>query len=189
MSKDGMAAVDEATAVSKADHDKAVAIAREEGRKEGLAAGKAESDKAVADTARAEGATAERARILGIEGLGLKGHEKLVGELKADGKTTPAEAAIKIVQAEKAAGGKMLASLLADGGSGAAAARPAEPSGGGVADSTAILADKSKPLDERCKAAFEADDKLRAEFGTLSVFMAYQRALEGGQAKVFKPAR
>lgn len=61
--------------------------ARDEGHKAGLAAG----------------ATAERERILGIEANALPGHEKLVAELKADGKTTPDQAAARIVAAERGA--------------------------------------------------------------------------------------
>ena len=139
--------------------------------------------------AKAEGAKAERDRILGIEALGLKGHEKLVADLKADGVTTPAEAAIKIVQAEKASGGALLANLKKDGETGAAAGAGAAPAGGGGFDSAAVLADTSRSLEERCKAAFEGDAALRTEFGSVDTFIAYQRASESGQAKIFKPKR
>jgi hypothetical protein len=47
-----------------------------------------------------------------------------------------------------------------------------------------ILADTTKPLDDRCKAAFDADDKLRAEFGSLGALTAWQRAHEAGRATV-----
>ena len=52
----------------------------------------------------AEGAANERARILGIEerAAGLHGTAELVAAMKADGKTTPAEAADKLLAAEKA---------------------------------------------------------------------------------------
>lgn len=53
---------------------------------------------------RAEGATAERERITGIEKVGaaMKGHDVLVAEMKADGKTTPEQASMRIVLAEGA---------------------------------------------------------------------------------------
>lgn len=47
------------------------------------------------------GATAERARILGIEANAIPGHDVLVAELKADGKTTPDQAAGRILAAER----------------------------------------------------------------------------------------
>lgn len=167
----------ELLAAVAADHTTALANARSDGAKEAVTA------------ARAEGAKGERERILGIEALGLKGHEKLVAELKADGVTTPAEAAIKIVQAEKAAGGTLLTGLAADGKAGAAAAAGAEPSGGAGFDSAAVLADTTRSLEDRCKAAFEGDAALRTEFGSLETLVAYQRATESGQAKIFKPKR
>jgi hypothetical protein len=197
--KSGLAAVAAAAdSVSKADHEAAVLAAREEGHKaglaegetaghskghaEGLVAGKAEGEA----VGRAAGVIAERDRILGIEALGLKGHEKLVAELKADGKTSPAEAAIQILKAEKETGGRVLAGLAADGATGALAAAAAQPSGGAAPNSAALLADQAKPIEERCKAAFDADPALRAEFGKVETLVAYQRAHETGVAKVFR---
>lgn len=55
----------------------------------------------IAEGFRAEGATAERERILGVEAQAMPGHETLIAGLKADGKTTPAEAAMQILAAEK----------------------------------------------------------------------------------------
>lgn len=51
----------------------------------------------------AAGADAERKRILAIEDLSMPGCEQLVKELKADGTTTPEQAAVKIVKAAKVA--------------------------------------------------------------------------------------
>lgn len=59
--------------------------ARDEGHKAGVEAG----------------AKGERDRILGIEANALPGHEKLVAEMKADGKTTADQAAARIVAAER----------------------------------------------------------------------------------------
>lgn len=51
---------------------------------------------------RTEGAAHERERIIGIEKVGaaMKGHDVLVAEMKADGKTTPEQASMRIVLAE-----------------------------------------------------------------------------------------
>lgn len=68
----------------------------------------------LADAFRAEGATAERERILGIEAQAMPGHEQLIATLKADGKTTPAEAAMQILSAERGKLGNMASRLSAD---------------------------------------------------------------------------
>lgn len=49
-----------------------------------------------------QGATAERARIAGIEAQAIPGHDKLIASMKADGSKSPADAAMAIVAAEKA---------------------------------------------------------------------------------------
>lgn len=64
-----------------------------EGRTAGLAEGKT--------AGVTEGATVERERILGIEAIAPAGHEALVAELKKDGKTSPDQAAARILRAEK----------------------------------------------------------------------------------------
>ena len=51
---------------------------------------------------RAEGASAEIQRITGVRKLKLPGQEALIERLAFDGKTTPAEAAMAVVEAEKA---------------------------------------------------------------------------------------
>lgn len=133
--------------------------------------------------ARVEGATAERERILGIEKMNLKGHEDLIAGFKADGKTTPAEAAVAILQAEKAKGGAVLANLASDGNQGPAPAALAQPPAAAKSAET-IMADKSRPIEERCKEAFDADESVRSEFKTLTRFTAYHRALENGQIRI-----
>lgn len=81
----------------------------DEGKKTGLADGVAQGEAAgiekgkalVADAARTEGADAERRRIQGVEAQVIPGHEKLIETLKFDGKTTPEQAAVAVLQAEK----------------------------------------------------------------------------------------
>lgn len=68
----------------------------------------------IAEAFRAEGATAERERILGVEAQAMPGHETLIAGLKADGKTTPAEAAMQILAAEKTKLGAQASQLSAD---------------------------------------------------------------------------
>lgn len=67
--------------------------ARQAGHDEGYAKGKEEG--------LASGSVTERERIKAIDALGLPGHEKLIEEMKYDGKTTASEAAIKVLAAEK----------------------------------------------------------------------------------------
>jgi signal peptide peptidase SppA len=78
------------------------ATARQDGHKEGHAAG------------IAEGATAERGRILGIQAHGVPGAEKLVADFVADGKTTPDQAGAKILAHLKEVGPRALADLRSE---------------------------------------------------------------------------
>jgi signal peptide peptidase SppA len=55
----------------------------------------------LAESIRAEGAQAERQRIDDVAAQSMPGHESLIASLKADGKTTGAEAAMQVLAAEK----------------------------------------------------------------------------------------
>lgn len=57
----------------------------------------------LADSLRAEGAAAERARIQAVEGQSMPGHEALIASLKFDGKSTAGDAAQAVLAAEKKA--------------------------------------------------------------------------------------
>lgn len=123
----------------------------------------AKSHPDIADHFRAEGATAERARILGIESQALRGHEDLVAKLKADGKTTPEQAAVAILAAEKAKGDRILADMMAD------APKPVPPS----AEPPKSTGENTAPRTEaEAKAAFEASETLQREFKTFSTYYA-----------------
>lgn len=63
---------------------------------------------------RAEGATAERARIQAVLAQQLPGHEALVQSLAFDGKTTGPEAAVAVLNAERGKLGQTKANLAAD---------------------------------------------------------------------------
>ena len=82
----------------KTEHTEIYNAVLEEGRAEG----------------RTQGATAERDRILGIEAHAYPGHEAAIKEMKADGKTTPDQAAARILGAEREALAKAGKDLRAD---------------------------------------------------------------------------
>jgi len=56
----------------------------------------------------------EQARIQGIEAQAIPGHEELILSMKFDGKTTPGEAALKVLAAEKALRATHATNLAAD---------------------------------------------------------------------------
>lgn len=99
-----------------------------------------------------EGATAERARIQGIEKLTLAGHETLIAAFKADGKTTPEQAAIAVLQAEQQRTAKAKADLKEDaplpvtsGAEGADAGSKTEPDPVAVANKAKVyIAEQAK---------------------------------------------
>lgn len=146
----------------RAAHPDLCAALVEEGRTAGLAAG----------------AAAERQRILDVEAQTLPGHETLIAQLKADGKTSGAEAAVQVLTAERAVNAGRAKDLAADAVKPVAHA-PAEGAPGAIAGD-----DKSRPAEERAKVKWDADEKLRAEFGTFETYLAYFKATESGQVKV-----
>lgn len=125
----------------------AAASARAEGEKAGRIAGIAEGETAGKTAGATEGAAAERARIAGIQAHQVPGTEKLVAEMVADGKTTPDQAAARILGEVRAQGPRALAALKKDEpekvGSGATA------SGGGGSDLSAY--DKGRVIALRAK--------------------------------------
>lgn len=141
----------------------------------------------VVDTAKAEGlkegkqegAKAENQRIKEIKENALAGHEALIESLIADVKTTGAEAAIKILQAEKA--------LQAE------AVKQAEKDK--VAPVPAIHAEdpgqekKEKPgeeasVKERAKWDWENDKSVKKDFEALEDYENYLVAFEAGTIKI-----
>lgn len=141
-------------------------------------------DEAVAEAAE-KAAAAERERILGIEAQALPGHEELVAKLKADGKTTPEQAAVQILAAERARG----SAWLDDRRRGAPAPLPASSEEPHKPKPGADI-DPNLPIEDRCKAAWEKDPELRDEFrGDFDAFLAYSKASEGGRVRVLRRAR
>jgi hypothetical protein len=135
---------------------------------------------------KAAGADAERERIKGIETVALPGHEALVAEMKLDGKTTGAEAAIRIIEAEKAKKAVKLEAYAAE-----------HITVVSTVDASIQAAKESKekeeqkeinanlPLDMRCKAEWEKNPQLRAEFGnSFDAYLAYSTHADAGSVKI-----
>lgn len=124
----------------------------------------------------ADAAAAERSRIADVEAQALPGHDALVAQLKADGKTTGPEAAAAILAAEKQKLAGMAAQLAADAPAPVPHAVP--PS-----DSAAESPD-DRPVEERAKSQWDADSAIRKEFASLGAFTAYLKNHEAGRARV-----
>jgi signal peptide peptidase SppA len=124
----------------------------------------------------AAGAQAERERIQAVENQLIPGHETLIAALKFDGKTSGAEAAVQVLAAEKTLRGTALAQLRGDAPNPAAA--PAAPSNAPVAE------DHTLPLEDRARAKWDTDPKLRGEFSSFKNYLAYTRADAAGKIRV-----
>ena len=121
------------------------------------------------------GAEAERQRIRDVEAQALAGHEALINTLKFDGKTTGAEAAIQVLNAERATRAKRADALAAD-------APAALPHAAAPEDKPAAA---DLPFDERIKAEWDKDAGLRAEFsGNFETYKAFATAQAAGQVKI-----
>lgn len=128
------------------------------------------------ETARVTGATAERARIQAVEDACIPGHEALIAGLKFDGKTTGEQAALQIIGAEKQLRTGALASL--DQANDAVVAAAAD-------DAPTVASDA--PIEDRAKVSWDADSKLRTEFGNkFASYLAYVRNAENGRARILK---
>ena len=140
-----------------------------------------EGQDAVLAEGRAAGIIAERERIQAVEAQSLPGHEKLIAQLKFDGKTSGPEAAVQILAAEKAAGTAQLRDLRADAGTGAAAS--ASQTGDHGSEDAAL--DAAKTPEERLKAKWDKDAKLRADFGDdFKAFAAFDKAHASGKVRI-----
>lgn len=127
---------------------------------------------------RAEGATAERARIVGIEAHALPGHEKLIADMKADGGVTPDMAAGRILAAEKASRGAQLQGIadveaLTNKIAAAPSSQPA----------AASSAEKAT-TPEGWEKEYAGSEKLQAEFPTSADYVSIKKAESGGKVRV-----
>jgi signal peptide peptidase SppA len=123
---------------------------------------------------RAEGASSERDRIQSVRAQAIPGHEALIDSLAFDGTTTGPEAAVQILNAERALKEKAVADLA--GAAPAAVAFAAAPAD----DVTENL-----PPEEQAKAEWDKSSTLRAEFGdNFKTYAAYREAESTGRVKV-----
>lgn len=138
---------------------------------------------------RAQGATAERDRIQSVEAQALPGHAELINALKFDGKTTGDQAAARVLAAERQKLGVRAADLVAD----AAAVSAVAPSASAAGAPSAAAADTSVdnlPLEERCKATWDKDAKVQAEFGgNYAAYLAFEKANAAGNVRILTGKR
>lgn len=171
MTTTGLAAVAAATdSVSKADHEKAIGVARQEGDQAGHTRGHADGLKA--------GAEAERQRLLGIEAHAMTGNEKLIAECKADPACTPDQAAGRILAAEKLVRENQMKGIAAveDKTGKVTAAVTTAPTTATTVPQTA----------EGWKAEWAASAALQADFRTGEAYAAYRQGIAEGRIKVLK---
>ena len=126
------------------------------------------------------GMKSERERILAIESASLPGHEDLIEEAKKDGSITAEKLALKIINAEKQKGTSYLASTKE-----AEAEMPkVEPNVEAQANQK-VKTNTNLPLEQRAKALWDEDAKLRAEFGDdFESYHSFAKAEEDNQVKI-----
>jgi hypothetical protein len=132
---------------------------------------------------KAEGAKAERERVLGIEKAGMPGHEAIIAAHKADATKTPADAAFAVLAAEQAARGNQMKALEKD--ETAMRGLRAEPANGLDPKPAANAGTPSIEGEPKWKADYAASAKLQAEFATEADYLALMRAeARGGIRRV-----
>lgn len=132
----------------------------------------------IAQALAKEGAEQERARIQACEAAGLSGHEAIVNAMKYDGHSTGGDVAMAIVQAEQKLRANHLESVRANAPQVVPlAAVPA------IEKDDSVI-DKSKPVDQWAKQAWDADEKIRAEFGDFESYLAFEKAFAAGKVRV-----
>ena len=115
--------------------------------------------------------------IAGIEALGaqMPGHEKLIVEMKADGKTTPEQAAVRLVTAEGIARQNQLKGVKdVETLTRVVQAAPHTPDAGGGQPKNTVQAQTP----DGWKAEYAASPALQSEFLTVENYVAF-KANEG----------
>lgn len=126
--------------------------------------------KQIQDSARADGAEAERNRIQAVLAQALPGHEKLAETLAFDGKTTGPEAAVSILGAEKE-----LRKTKGDQFKADAVPPVTEPQ----------APETPKPVTDPTNAdEFAKNKELVDEFGDFETYAAYKRATDDGLVRI-----
>ena len=123
---------------------------------------------------------AERARILAIDEATMPGFEAMALAAKADGTPAPVFAQ-RVLAEQKRRIGQVAEQLKAE-----TPAMPAAPPAAPAASTEAATAAPrdSLPLDERCKAAWEKDEAVRAEFVSFDDYKAFAKAQAEGRVKI-----
>ncbi len=134
--------------------------------------------KAEFDNGQEAGATSERERIMKIEDVAMPGYEDMVAKAKSDGKTTAEELAMQILACEKQKGSDALSAMKAS----AESVPSLEPSVDPAQAQDPV--DPDLPVDERAKATWDKDPKIRKEFKTLDAYTAFVKAEEAGQVRI-----
>lgn len=127
-----------------------------------------------------EAAGAERARIQGIMGLPAAGHGKIVEAAIADGKSTNAEVALSILEAEKATRSKVMDNLKS--AETEAAVVNAAPNSGGAPN-----APEKATTPDGWKAEWNtaaADSAMRRDFPTAEHYAQYQQGVAEGRIRI-----
>jgi signal peptide peptidase SppA len=166
----------------KTKHPEVYAAAVAEGKTAGATEAAVSAKQAGIEEGRAIGATAERERITGIMGAGLAGHEQIVADAIADGKSAAGDVALKIVAAEKVVRGKALENLKADGKQ-AVVEVPASPDLPKPKAGEEV--DKNLPIDQRAKAAWDKSPEIRKEFAdNFEAYLAFEKYSEEGRVRI-----
>ena len=95
--------------------DEGLAVGIAKGEESGSANGIAQGEESGIAKGVEQGAKAERERIMAVEEQLIPGHEDLIAALKIDGSTTGEQAAVKVLQAEKALRSAKADQMAADG--------------------------------------------------------------------------
>lgn len=126
------------------------------------------------------GATAERTRILGIEAIAVTGHEALIEGLKQDGKTSPAEAALAILGAEKSVRAAQLKGI-----------ESVEAATGAIKPSVSAAPAPETPTEKAStpdgwREEYAKSPALQSEFSSADVYVAFKKADQSGVARIKK---
>lgn len=121
--------------------------------------------------ARADGAKAELERVRSVMAVPAIGHEALIHSLAIDGKTTAAEAALKVLAAEQQARGTALDQRRTD------APPPVK-----------VITEQEEPpvAQDSARAEWDKKPQLREEFDSFEQYEAYSKANAAGRVKVLK---
>lgn len=124
----------------------------------------------------AASAEAERQRILGVQACSMPGHEALIAEMVADGKTTPEQAAHRVLQAERGRGGQRLAAI-----------KEVETAAAAVQSAPHTDAGPAKPkadTPEAWREEFAGSPALQTEFSSADAYVSYQQGVASGRIRV-----